>query len=100
MRVVQVIRLIPREEYDERQAKAAETSEGYYPQEGAPYGIDLTDWSNWAGLPCWEPPFGTFSAYDLRTGERLYEVPFGMAQYWGFYGFRESGERPRSAGRS
>ena len=90
MRVVQLIRLIPREEYEEIRGGSG-NEEGYYPQEGSPYGFYLSDWSNWAGLPCWEPPFGTFSAYDLRTGERLYEVPFGMTQQWGFYGLRDWG---------
>ncbi|MGP1396902.1 MAG: outer membrane protein assembly factor BamB family protein [Inquilinaceae bacterium] len=90
MRIVQVIRLIPRDIYEET-AGGSGAEEGYYPQEGAPYGIQLSEWRNWLGLPCWEPPFGTFSAYDLRTGERLYEVPFGMAQYGGFYGFRAWG---------
>jgi quinoprotein glucose dehydrogenase len=90
MRVVQVIRLIPRAIYDE-ETRESGAERGFYPQEGAPYGIELTEWRNGLGLPCWEPPFGTFSAYDLRSGERLYEVPFGMAQYWGFYGFRSWG---------
>ncbi|HSP23895.1 MAG TPA: PQQ-binding-like beta-propeller repeat protein [Saliniramus sp.] len=90
-RIVQVIRLIPRAEYDELQATEGGNEEGYSPQEGSPYGIHLTDWSNWAGMPCWEPPFGTFSAYDLRTGERLYETPFGMAQLFGFYGMESWG---------
>jgi quinoprotein glucose dehydrogenase len=90
MRIVQVIRLIPREEYD-RTAGGSGNEQGFYPQEGAPYGIELTDWTNWAGIPCWEPPYGTFSAYDLRTGERLYEVPFGLSQFEGFYGFRSWG---------
>jgi quinoprotein glucose dehydrogenase len=90
MRVVQVIRLIPRAVYDEGPRESG-AERGFYPQEGAPYGIELTEWRNRLGLPCWEPPFGTFSAYDLRSGERLYEVPFGMAQYWGFYGFRSWG---------
>jgi len=87
MRVVQVIRLISRDTYDEV-AGGSGAEQGYYRQEGAPYGIELTEWRTGLGLPCWEPPYGTFSAYDLRSGERLYEVPFGMAQYWGFYGFR------------
>jgi quinoprotein glucose dehydrogenase len=95
MRVVQVLRLIPRQEYERLMSGGGEgeggNEEGYHPQEGAPYGIHLTDWSNWAGLPCWAPPFGTFSAYDLRTGNRLYQVPFGMSQQWGFYGFRDWG---------
>lgn len=84
-RIVQVIKLIPREEYEEV-ATGSGAEIGYYPQEDAPYGIQLTNWVNWANLPCWAPPYGTFSAYDLRTGERLYEVPFGMTQQWGFYG--------------
>ncbi len=84
-RIVQVIELIPREVYE---AVAGESGAevGYYPQEGAPYGIQLTNWVNWAELPCWAPPYGTFSAYDLASGERLYEVPFGRTQQWGFYG--------------
>lgn len=91
MRIVQLIKLIPREEYDQLDDATSGPEEGYFPQEGSPYGFLLTDWSNWAGMPCWEPPFGTFSAYDLRTGERLYEVPFGMGQQWGFYGLRDWG---------
>ncbi len=85
MHVVQILRLIPRAEYEQVDSGSG-NEEGHYPQEGAPYGIHLTEWRNSLGLPCWEPPYGTFSAYDLSTGERLYEVPFGMAQQWGFYG--------------
>ncbi|MFZ3584953.1 PQQ-binding-like beta-propeller repeat protein [Loktanella sp. DJP18] len=84
-RIVQVIQLIPREIYEDV-ATGSGAEIGYYAQEDAPYGIQLTNWVNWANLPCWAPPYGTFSAYDLRTGERLYEVPFGMTQQWGFYG--------------
>lgn len=89
-RIVQVIELIPRETYEEVAGDSG-AEIGYYPQEGAPYGIQLTNWLNWADLPRWAPPYGTFSAYDLRTGERLYEVPFGMTQQWGFYGPEEWG---------
>ncbi|WIJ24701.1 PQQ-binding-like beta-propeller repeat protein [Devosia sp. RR2S18] len=90
-RIVQLIRLIPRAEYDSLDATTGGNEEGYSPQEGSPYGIYLTDWSNWAGMPCWEPPFGTFSAYDLKTGELLYETPFGRAQLYGFYGLEAWG---------
>jgi len=51
----------------------------------------LTNWWTDLGLPCWKPPYGTFSAYDLSTGERLYEVPFGLSQQWGFYGLSDWG---------
>jgi len=84
-RIVQVIKLIPRDTYAQVAGESG-AEQGYYAQEGAPYGIQLYNWTNWANLPCWAPPYGTFSAYDLRTGDRLYEVPFGMTQQWGFYG--------------
>ena len=90
-RIVQLIRLIPRAEYEAIQGPEGGNEEGYSPQEGSPYGIHLTDWSNWMGMPCWEPPFGTFSAYDLNTGERLYETPFGRSQLQGFYGLASWG---------
>ena len=90
MRVVQIIRLIPREEYEQIDGGSGNEA-GFYPQEGAPYGIELREWRNDLGLPCWEPPYGTFSAYDLSTGERLYEVPFGLSQQWGFYGLSDWG---------
>jgi len=90
MRVVQIIRLIPREEYEQIDGGSGNEA-GSYPQEGAPYGIELREWRNDLGLPCWEPPYGTFSAYNLATGERLYEVPFGLSQQWGFYGLSDWG---------
>lgn len=90
-RIVQVLRLIPRAEYEEIASGEGGNEEGYSPQKGSPYGIHLTDWSNWAGMPCWEPPFGTFVAIDLATGAHLYEVPFGKSQFHGFYGLASWG---------
>lgn len=97
MRIVQVLRLIPREDYEAEVREATGGSieggneAGFHPQEGSPYGIELFEWRNALGLPCWEPPYGTFSAYDLASGERLYEVPFGLSQQWGFYGLSDWG---------
>ncbi len=88
---MQVIRLTPRSEYDEITSGERGNEQGYSPQKDAPYGIHLTDWSNWLGMPCWEPPFGTFVAIDLATGEYLYEVPFGKSQFQGFYGLSSWG---------
>ncbi|GGW34598.1 glucose dehydrogenase [Gemmobacter lanyuensis] len=96
-RVVQIIRLIPRHAYDGEVRKATNGSieggneAGFHAQEGAPYGIELYEWTNSLGLPCWAPPYGTFAAYDLASGDRLYEVPFGLTQRWGFYGLRSWG---------
>lgn len=96
-RVVQVLRLIPREDFEDEvhQATGGDleggNEEGFHPQEDSPFGIELREWTNWAGMPCWAPPYGTFSAYDLSTGERLYEVPFGLSQFHGFYGMGDWG---------
>ena len=83
-RVVQEYRLVPREEYDRIQGGSFAES-GYYPQAGAPYGFYLSNFQNWAGMPCWKPPFGTLSAYDIAKGEKLWEEPFGRVQRYGFY---------------
>ena len=36
-------------------------------------------------MPCWNPPYGTMAAYDLKTGAQLWNKPFGQVQKWGFY---------------
>ena len=52
---------------------------------GAPYGIQLLTFLNPLGMPCWKPPYGSIAAYDLKTGEQLWDVPFGQVQRFGFY---------------
>ncbi|WP_116133350.1 PQQ-binding-like beta-propeller repeat protein [Tropicimonas sp. IMCC34043] len=79
---VQLYKLIPRAEY---QDKGSGAEQGYYPQKDAPYGLLLENWLNWAGMPCWSPPYGYLSAYDLRTGKLDWREPFGRVQQWGFY---------------
>ena len=84
-RVVQEFRLIPREEYEGMSEGGSVAESGYYAQEGAPYGMYLSNIQNWAGMPCWKPPFGTMTAYDIAAGEKVWEVPFGGIQRYGFY---------------
>ena len=81
--VAQIYRLLPRKEYDEKTRNG--TPDGYYPQTGAPYGFYLHNFVNRWGMPCWNPPYGTLSAYDLNTGKLLWKKPFGEVQKWGFY---------------
>jgi quinoprotein glucose dehydrogenase len=52
---------------------------------GSPYGMYLANFVNWLGMPCWNPPYGTLSSYDLKTGKLLWKEPFGEVQRWGFY---------------
>jgi len=81
--VVQIYQLIKRSEYKQK-AQNGESA-GYYAQEGAPYGFRLQTFLNWAGMPCWKPPYGYLSAYDMNTGDLLWKKPFGQVQKWGFY---------------
>jgi quinoprotein glucose dehydrogenase len=30
------------------------------------------------GMPCWAPPYGTLSSYDLNTGKLNWKKPFGQ----------------------
>jgi quinoprotein glucose dehydrogenase len=78
-----IYRLIPRKQYDEETKNGTPTD--YQPQAGAPYGVELQMFANWLGMPCWKPPYGTLSAYDLNTGKLLWRNPFGEIQEYGFY---------------
>tara|TARA_R110002124_G_scaffold36451_10_gene117399 strand:+ start:5798 stop:7954 length:2157 start_codon:yes stop_codon:yes gene_type:complete len=82
--VTQYIKLFPRAEYDQI-AGGSGNENGFYPQEGAPYGMSLNNAVNWLGMPCWEPPFGEIAAIDMKTGDIKWRKPFGVSQQWGFY---------------
>ncbi|MBN9589715.1 MAG: pyrroloquinoline quinone-dependent dehydrogenase [Alphaproteobacteria bacterium] len=80
--VVQVYKLIPRKQYEA--ARKAGRKLGS-PQRGAPYAVQTYPFLNPLGMPCWKPPYGTLSSYDLKTGKLLWREPFGQVQQWGFY---------------
>ena len=81
--VAQIYKLIKRDDYDAKTSNG--TPDGYYPQTGAPYGFYLHNFVNFLGMPCWKPPYGSLSAYDLNSGKLLWKKPFGEVQKWGFY---------------
>ncbi|MCO5063620.1 MAG: pyrroloquinoline quinone-dependent dehydrogenase [Rhizobiaceae bacterium] len=81
---VQIYKLIPRADYETAAQKGSETG-GYFPMTGAPYGVQLTTFLNPIGMPCWNPPYGSMAAYDLKTGQQIWNKPFGQVQHWGFY---------------
>ena len=82
--IVQMIKLWDRASYD-KQPKEAGNENGFYPQIGAPYGMSLLNAQNWAGMPCWAPPFGEIVALDMRTGDVKWRRPMGAVQQWGWY---------------
>ncbi len=80
--VAYIYKLIPSENYDEaHKADPGDT----FPQTGARYGANMHMFANWLGMPCWKPPYGTLSSYDLNTGKLLWKHPFGEIQKFGFY---------------
>ena len=81
--VAQIYRLLKRGDY-EAQTKDG-VPEGYFPMIGSPYGLRLYNFLNPIGMPCWNPPYGSISAYDLKSGKLLWKEPFGEVQKWGFY---------------
>jgi len=83
--VVQHIELIPRDEYKKLTATDSAAEGGLHPQEGAPYGMALNNALNWAGMPCWKPPYGELAAIDMTTGEIKWRRPLGASQKYGFY---------------
>jgi quinoprotein glucose dehydrogenase len=83
--VVQVYTLV-------KQAEAAKHLEGkthnngYWAQEGSAYAFGLQNFTTrYTEMPCWKPPYGTLSSYDMNTGKLLWKKPFGQVQKWGFY---------------
>jgi quinoprotein glucose dehydrogenase len=81
--VAQIYKLLERKQYEAEAKNGPKTD--YYPQNGAPYGFHLHNFLNFLGMPCWKPPYGTLSSYDLNSGKLLWKKPFGEVQKWGFY---------------
>lgn len=73
--VAYIYKLLKRKDYAAKTRNG--TPSGYFPMKGSPYGFHLSVFNNWAGMPCWKPPYGTIAAYDLNTGKRLWHKPFG-----------------------
>ena len=66
---------------------------------GSPYGIELSTFLNPIGMPCWKPPYGFISAYDLKTGAQLWREPFGADSVLGLLHAGSRGAPSRSAAR-
>jgi len=58
------------------------------PQVGVPYAVNVNaGWRMpWTGLLCKEPPYGGIRAIDLRTGQQIWDRPFGTARKNGPFG--------------
>jgi quinoprotein glucose dehydrogenase len=81
-RIVNHIRLVPRNDPSVRNLRANSNSElgGLVPQEGTPYAADIHPFLSPLGVPCQAPPNGLINAIDLRTGKMLWSRPLGTAR--------------------
>lgn len=80
----QIYKLIPHDEFNRRKA-AGDVPKDWYEMKGSPYAVEVRNFTNWLGMPCWAPPYGSLTAIDLSTGKQLWKKPFGEVQRWGFY---------------
>ncbi|MFT5574694.1 MAG: quinoprotein glucose dehydrogenase [Bermanella sp.] len=78
-RVVSVNRLIKREQYA-GMAQQEIRGLGLSLNEGTPYLLSTEVLLSPFGVPCLQPPWGVLMAVDLRSGEKLWEVPFGTTR--------------------
>jgi quinoprotein glucose dehydrogenase len=83
--VPQIYTLIPRADAEKIYGDKLRGADGYSAQQGSAYGFKLENFLNMWGMPCWAPPYGQMSSYDLNTGKLLWRKPFGQVQKWGFY---------------
>ena len=83
--VPQIYTLVPRADADKLYGDKLRAQDGYAAQQGSAYGFKLENFLNMWGMPCWTPPYGTLSSYDMNSGKLLWKKPFGQVQKWGFY---------------
>lgn len=65
-----VIRAVPR----------ADCPADAWQQVGSPYCVVLKPLTSPLGIPCTAPPWATLAAIDLKTGNKLWQVPFATAE--------------------
>jgi quinoprotein glucose dehydrogenase len=75
--IVAVVRLIPRAELTDANAKSFP---GLTRQIGTPYAMSREILTSPLGLPCNPPPWGTLAAVDMVSGVILWQVPLGTTR--------------------
>ncbi len=83
-RHVAMVQLIPAEGFSRAAAEEESQRLGlgyeYNVMRGTPYAMRRRSLRSPSGFSCAPPPFGALVAVDLRTGERVWEVPLGTME--------------------
>ncbi len=78
-----VVRLIPREKFEQQRAEVQGRSDArpdagaFFEQAGTAFGAHRKMLLSPSGFPCNAPPWGALTAVDLDTGKKRWEVPLG-----------------------
>ncbi|MCX8572124.1 membrane-bound PQQ-dependent dehydrogenase, glucose/quinate/shikimate family [Aminobacter sp. MET-1] len=86
IRMPQFAQLMPREETDNYGGSAAH--DGLSQQKGTPYGAMKNGFMSPLGVPCHQPPYGTFTGIDLKTRQIAWQVPAGTLEDTGPLGLK------------
>ena len=78
--VAMVAQLVPRNEFDKIDSRSVYYPNEAYPMKGTPYGVKRFPLFSRFGAPCNEPPWGSLTAVDLKSGETLWQVPLGTTR--------------------
>lgn len=83
-----LLRLIPREEYNQMRATGAtnRVKGEFGRQTGAPYAMYREPLMGPSGAPCIAPPWGRLHAVDVQTGAVRWEVPLGKIPQLALFG--------------
>lgn len=73
-----LMRLVPSAELkDKENSDFSHSSYELHPQKGAPYGVELSSFLSFLGLPCEQPPWGMITGIDLKTRKIAWQIPAG-----------------------
>ncbi len=73
-----VVELIPSKDYERVLDENPDLE--VTPQTGTPYSMVRYPLLSSLGLPCTKPPWGTLAAIDLKTGDIMWQIPFGTVR--------------------
>jgi quinoprotein glucose dehydrogenase len=78
-----VVTLIPREKWKEMKEKLTNgerVGKEFTDMNGTPYVMQRETWLSSRRSPCTAPPFGSLTAFSLKTGKTLWNIPLGTGE--------------------